>query len=1094
MAILKIKHNSQLFADLSAATSGVVAAMENAQVGEFWAGDYGTGAVLAFKGVNGVSVFSDAAALTAEFKASLQNYYTKEEIDTLFNTKLSKYYTKDELDVALDSIVNSAISVVGGDGIIITGDGTEKTISTNVELEIKTVEGKEMIQLLDATDNSKVLAEVDASKFVVDGMLDSASIVTINDETELPEGVELPNGKYIKLTWNTDAGKSDTYVAVADLISEHQVNAGEDVAGEFVVVTTNVVESTDENGVKVSTVNVTVNDTAVKTALDEKIGVDDGMLILTTGGGSKVETVSFEQYGRYEIQDLHGNWTILVNDGGAASYGGNSVTLSDPNRDGAQIAASTNYGTDVKFVCENGTIRAYGYDDNMGDYEEQGTLTEGSGLYYIEFNSQKGFSGTIEIQSVAVETSLNTKESLEYLADVKADKTELDSKIGKEDVLYSINNNIEETVNVSANSSTVAVSNAIWSMHLTSATNGVYELYKTDSDGPVYSVDGSFYLTNEVDFSHNNGELTVTYMDNFGSYEMKTDVITIDPNASYYLKTTVNAAVLLKYTGNASYNTQESIEYMFNTIEPLIDTKIGKDDVIMGVEGGTRVETLNADNNYRTTLIEGDEWNVSIDAPMGYTGTDCNVYDELGNKVITAEYNYGGRFQIELKNGILSAKSYHDGAGSFMGPQVEVSSGKKYSVGFDSLYSRDSVDVTIVTTDSRRNLVESIEYINNNINNVVVDVAQKLGRDEIVLSWGDKQTQQPITLQPGGRARYNGGISNWEIEIYDETYGTYNLINQNTGETVYNWVAEGPYSKTIKFIHNNGELEIIYWSNNESETSETINIDPSAYYEVESVESNLGVATVTVSNGAGESFNTSDALHYLNNEMVSIVTELELKADKTEVESSLALKADKTEVDTKIGVDDEMLNTYTSNSIVLAASAESELFGGDYWKIDAYDRARILASVKMQLISENDTQIFEINVTSSPKVIELKDNVIHVYNDNNGSLTEESSYDSISNNYKIKAIDGPVYATLTTSEPINTKDSLEYLNENKADKVEVETSISDVNIALDNKLGKFDTVLSVNEGEIITDYNVEGALGYLKSEIETMNVIDCGTY
>ena len=905
MAILILKHNALTpYANLESAKVGIIEKMATAQQGELWSAEYFTaasevveetkGAILAFKGKNGIVTFTDSSVMSDEIK-----------------TALSEYYTKEEIDAAIDSVVKSAIGVVGGDGIVISGEGTEKTISTNIELEIKTIEGKEMIQLLDATDNSKVLAEVDASKFVVDGMLDSASIVTINDETELPEGVELPNGKYIKLTWNTDAGKSDTYVAVADLISEHKVVAGEDVAGEMVIVATNVVESTDENGIKVSTVNVTVNDSAVKSALD--------------------------------------------------------------------------------------------------------------------------------------------------------------TKIGKEDVLYSINNNIEETVNVSANSSTVAVSNAVWSMHLTSDKNGVYELYKTDSDSAIYSVDGSFYLTNEADFSHNNGELTVTYMDNFGSYAMRTDVITIDPNASYYLKTTVDADVLLKYAENASYNTKESIEYMFNTIEPLIDTKIGKDDIIMGVEGGTRVETLNADNSYRTTLIEGDEWNVSIDAPMGDVGTDCNVYDELGNKVITATYSYGGRFQIKLENGILSAKSYHDGAGSFMGPQIEVTSGKKYSVGFDSLYSRDSVDATIVTTDSTRNLVESIEYINNNINNIVVDVAQKLGRDEIVLSWGNKQTQEPITLQPGGRLRYNGGISNWEIEIYDESYGTYNLINQNTGETVYNWLASGPYSKTIKFIHDNGELKIIYWPNNESEASETIiSIDPSAYYEVESVESNSGVATVTISNGAGESFNTSNALNYLNNEM-------KFKADKTEVES-------------KIGKDDVMLplgvteSTYSLN--VMGNNTFTPYVSGNNWKITVTGRES-----SYFLSKEGQPQFMYFNSTS--------ENPTYTYTHNNGTLTVESGNQPAiyqidpTASYRIVHEGGStIEVVIEASSDLNTKDSLAHLNDTKANKSEVEDSLNQLRNNIDTKIGHEDTMLSFTT---LTEEFTEELIGNGESEVSS-NLFAGGSY
>ena len=66
---------------------------------------------------------------------------------------------------------------------------------------------------------------------------------------------------------------------------------------------------------------------------------------------------------------------------------------------------------------------------------------------------------------------------------------------------------------------------------------------------------------------------------------------------------------------------------------------------------------------------------------------------------------------------------------------------------------------------------------------------------------------------------------------------------------------------------------------------------------------------------------------------------------------------------------------------------------------------------------------------------------------------------------------------------LNAKQSITHLNDTKANKTEV-----------DNKVGKFDTVLSVNDGETNTDYNVEGALDYLNNEIKAMTVIDCGVF
>ena len=81
---------------------------------------------------------------------------------------------------------------------------------------------------------------------------------------------------------------------------------------------------------------------------------------------------------------------------------------------------------------------------------------------------------------------------------------------------------------------------------------------------------------------------------------------------------------------------------------------------------------------------------------------------------------------------------------------------------------------------------------------------------------------------------------------------------------------------------------------------------------------------------------------------------------------------------------------------------------------------------------------------------------------------------------------------------LNAKESLSYLNNNKADKTEVESSINELEVNLNSnlstKVGKYDTVLSVNDGETVTTYNVEGALDYLNNEIKAMTVIDCGVF
>ena len=56
-----------------------------------------------------------------------------------------------------------------------------------------------------ASTDENVLAYVDASPFLVDGMVESVSIVTVE------------NAQYLRITWNTDSGKQATDIALTDI-------------------------------------------------------------------------------------------------------------------------------------------------------------------------------------------------------------------------------------------------------------------------------------------------------------------------------------------------------------------------------------------------------------------------------------------------------------------------------------------------------------------------------------------------------------------------------------------------------------------------------------------------------------------------------------------------------------------------------------------------------------------------------------------------------------------------------------------------------------------------------------------------------------
>ena len=100
----------------------------------------------------------------------------------------------------------TALTVVNDDKILTqTGTNVSSTLSLTYDSTNK------LIKLLGV--NNANLGTVDASNFIKDGMLESAELITN------PTGQ--PVGDYIKLTFNTDAGKDPIYIEVTSLIDTY---------------------------------------------------------------------------------------------------------------------------------------------------------------------------------------------------------------------------------------------------------------------------------------------------------------------------------------------------------------------------------------------------------------------------------------------------------------------------------------------------------------------------------------------------------------------------------------------------------------------------------------------------------------------------------------------------------------------------------------------------------------------------------------------------------------------------------------------------------------------------------------------------------
>lgn len=127
-------------------------------------------------------------------------------------------------------------------------------IKTYVDSEdVKHMElvGKE-IQLQNAT--GAVLAKLDATKFIKDGMLESVTLV--NDETK---------GKVLQFTWNTDGGKKSTPIEVSEFFHE--------ISGDTNTITVSQPASGTNGSLQISAITVA-----------NVSGVTSGATALMTGG------------------------------------------------------------------------------------------------------------------------------------------------------------------------------------------------------------------------------------------------------------------------------------------------------------------------------------------------------------------------------------------------------------------------------------------------------------------------------------------------------------------------------------------------------------------------------------------------------------------------------------------------------------------------------------------------------------------------------------------------------------------------------------------------------------------------------------------
>lgn len=138
----------------------------------------------------------------------------------------------------------------------VTGQNFIKKNGTNVEGHLNLTYNNATKKINLEGFDSSVIASIDATAFIKDGMIDTVELVT-NPESHDP-------GTYLVITFNTDAGKEDIYLDVSSLIDAYTGGNGITVSGNSISVkideSTEKYISTSTNGLKISGINAKIEE------------------------------------------------------------------------------------------------------------------------------------------------------------------------------------------------------------------------------------------------------------------------------------------------------------------------------------------------------------------------------------------------------------------------------------------------------------------------------------------------------------------------------------------------------------------------------------------------------------------------------------------------------------------------------------------------------------------------------------------------------------------------------------------------------------------------------------------------------------------
>lgn len=138
----------------------------------------------------------------------------------------------------------------------VTGQNFIKKNGTNVEGHLNLTYNTETKKINLEGFDSSIIASIDATAFIKDGMINTVELVT-NPESHDP-------GTYLVITFNTDAGKDAIYLDVTGLIDVYRGTNGVKVTGKDIHLiidpTSEPYLSLSDNGIKIKGINAKISE------------------------------------------------------------------------------------------------------------------------------------------------------------------------------------------------------------------------------------------------------------------------------------------------------------------------------------------------------------------------------------------------------------------------------------------------------------------------------------------------------------------------------------------------------------------------------------------------------------------------------------------------------------------------------------------------------------------------------------------------------------------------------------------------------------------------------------------------------------------